>query len=252
MLSFDLTDRIALVTGASRGIGQAIAEALADQGAEVILVSRKIESLETVAEKIQQKNKKAVPMACNVGNAADIENLFQTIHQTYGRLDILVNNAGANPHFGEMITVDDGVFNKTMDVNLKGPFFMIQKAVPLMQAAGKGAVVNVSSVSAVRPPLFQGMYSITKSAMITMTQAFAKELAPHNIRVNALLPGLTDTKFASVLIHTEEIYNMAMNMIPMKRHAVPAEMAGAVLYLVSDAASFTTGTCIVCDGGYLA
>jgi len=252
MLSFDLTDRIALVTGASRGIGQAIAEALADQGAEVILVSRKIESLETVAEKIQQKNKKAVPMVCNVGNAADIENLFQTIHQTYGRLDILVNNAGANPHFGEMITVDDGVFNKTMDVNLKGPFFMIQKAVPLMQAAGKGAVVNVSSVSAVRPPLFQGMYSITKSAMITMTQAFAKELAPHNIRVNALLPGLTDTKFASVLIHTEEIYNMAMNMIPMKRHAVPAEMAGAVLYLVSDAASFTTGTCIVCDGGYLA
>jgi NAD(P)-dependent dehydrogenase (short-subunit alcohol dehydrogenase family) len=129
---------------------------------------------------------------------------------------------------------------------------MIQKAVPLMQAAGKGAVVNVSSVSAVRPPLFQGMYSMTKSAMITMTQAFAKELAPHNIRVNALLPGLTDTKFASVLIHTEEIYNMAMNMIPMKRHAVPAEMAGAVLYLVSDAASFTTGTCIVCDGGYLA
>jgi NAD(P)-dependent dehydrogenase (short-subunit alcohol dehydrogenase family) len=252
MLSFDLTDRIALVTGASRGIGQAIAETLADHGAEVILVSRKIESLETVAEGIRQKNKMAVPMACNVGNIADIENLFETIRQTYGRLDILVNNAGANPHFGEMTSIDDGIFNKTMEVNLKGPFFMIQKAVPLMQAAGKGAVVNVSSVSAVRPPLFQGMYSITKGAMITMTQAFAKELASHNIRVNALLPGLTDTKFASVLIHTEEIYNMAMNMIPMKRHAVPAEMAGAVLYLVSDAASFTTGTCIVCDGGYLA
>ena len=252
MLSFDLKDRIALVTGASRGIGQAIAETLADYGAEVILVSRKIENLEKAAGAIRNNNRKARPLACNVGKTAEIEALFQTIHQEYGRLDILVNNAGANPHFGELTTVDEGIWNKTMEINLKGPFFMMQKAVPLMQAAGKGAVVNVSSVSAVRPPIFQGMYAITKGAMITMTQAYAKELAPHNIRVNTLLPGLTDTKFASVLIHTEEIYKMAMDMIPMKRHAVPSEMAGAVLYLVSDAASFTTGTCLVCDGGFLA
>ena len=252
MLSFDLKDRIALVTGASRGIGQAIAETLADKGAEVILASRKIESLEIVARGIREKKGKANPIACNAGNMADIDALFETIRQTYGRLDILVNNAAINPVFDEMANIGEGVWEKMMAVNLKGPFFMIQKAIPLMQAAGKGAVVNVSSVSALQPPLFQGVYSIAKSALITMTQAFAKELAPHNIRVNAMLPGLTDTKFASVLINTKEIYDMAMTQIPMKRHAEPVEMAGAVLYLVSDAASYTTGTWIACDGGFLA
>ena len=252
MPSFDLKDRIALVTGASRGIGQAIAETLADHGAEVILVSRKIESLEIAAGKIRKKNQKASPIACNMGNMADIETLYKTIHETYGRLDILVNNAATNIHFGEMVTIDEGAWDKTVAVNLKGPFFMIQKAIPLMQAAGKGAVVNISSAVAIRPAPFQGVYSITKSALLTMTQAFAKELASYNIRVNAVLPGLTDTKFASVLIHTKEIYDFAMSQIPLKRHAVPEEMAGAVLYLVSDAASYTTGTWIACDGGLLA
>jgi NAD(P)-dependent dehydrogenase (short-subunit alcohol dehydrogenase family) len=252
MLSFDLKDRIALVTGASRGIGQAIAETLADHGAEVILVSRKIENLEIVAKGIRGKNGKATSIACNTGNIADIEKLCETIRSTYGRLDILVNNAATNLHFDEMATIDQGAWEKMMSVNLKGPFFLIQKAIPLMQAAGKGAVVNVSSVGAVRPPMFQGVYAITKGALITMTQAFAKELAPHNIRVNALLPGLTDTKFASILIHTKEIYDIAMSQIPLKRHAAPIEMAGAVLYLVSDAASYTTGICIACDGGFLA
>ena len=252
MLSFDLKDRIALVTGASRGIGRAIAETLAEYGAEVILVSRKIEDLEIVAEGIRGKNRKATAIACNTGYMADIEKLYETIRETYGRLDILVNNAATNLHFDEMATIDEGAWQKMMDINLKGPFFMIQKAIPLMQVAGKGAVVNVSSVGAVQPPPFQGVYAITKGALITMTQAFAKELAPHNIRVNAMLPGLTDTKFASVLIHTKEIYDIAMTKIPMKRHAVPIEMAGAVLYLVSDAASYTTGTWIACDGGFLA
>jgi NAD(P)-dependent dehydrogenase (short-subunit alcohol dehydrogenase family) len=137
-------------------------------------------------------------------------------------------------------------------VNLKGPFFMIQKAIPLMQMAGKGAVVNVSSVNGIRPAVFQGVYSITKGALITMTQAFAKELAPHHIRVNSLLPGFTDTQFSSVLMQNKEIYDMVVAQIPLKRHAEPMEMAGAVLYLVSDAASYTTGACIPCDGGLLA
>jgi NAD(P)-dependent dehydrogenase (short-subunit alcohol dehydrogenase family) len=252
MLSFDLKDRLALVTGASRGIGKAIAETLAEYGAEVILVSRKIEDLEIAAEEIRGKNRKAAAIACNTGYMADIEKLYETIRKTYGRLDILVNNAATNLHFDEMATIDEGAWQKMMDINLKGPFFMIQKAIPLMQIAGKGAVVNISSVGALQPPPFQGVYAITKGAVITMTQAFAKELAPHNIRVNAMLPGLTDTKFASVLIHTREIYDMAMDQIPLKRHATPIEMAGAVLYLVSDAASYATGTWIACDGGFLA
>ena len=252
MVSFDLKDRIALVTGASRGIGRAIAETLAEHGAELIVVSRKLESLETVAAGIREKGGKAVCFACNMGSLEDIDLLYEKIGERYGRLDILVNNAATNPYFGEMATVDEGVWEKTLDVNLKGPFFMIQKAIPLMQVAGKGAVVNVSSVNGIRPAVFQGVYSITKGALITMTQAFAKELAPHHIRVNALLPGLTDTKFSSVLMQNKEIYDMVVAQVPLKRHAEPMEMAGAVLYLVSDAASYTTGACIQCDGGLLA
>jgi NAD(P)-dependent dehydrogenase (short-subunit alcohol dehydrogenase family) len=252
MVSLDLKDRIAMVTGASRGIGRAIAETLAEHGAEVIVVSRKLKNLETVAVGIREKGGKAACFACNMGSLADIDSLFKRICQEYGRLDILVNNAATNPYFGEMATVDEGAWEKTLDVNLKGPFFMIQKAIPLMQVAGKGAVVNVSSVNGIRPAAFQGVYSITKGALITMTQAFAKELAPHHIRVNALLPGFTDTKFSSVLMQNKEIYDMVVAQIPLKRHADPSEMVGAVLYLVSDAASYTTGACITCDGGLLA
>ncbi|MFH1139157.1 MAG: SDR family oxidoreductase [Pseudomonadota bacterium] len=252
MLSFDLKGRIALVTGASRGIGQAIAETLSEQGAEVILVSRKLESLEAVAAGIKGRGGKAAALACNMGELGEIEALYRKIGETYGRLDILVNNAATNPFFGEMAAVDEKAWQKTMDVNLKGPFFMIQKAIPLMKAAGKGAVVNVSSINGLRPAAWQGVYSITKGALITLTQAFAKELAPHGIRVNALLPGFTDTKFSSVLIQNKEIYDMVVKQIPLGRHAAPAEMVGAVLYLVSDAASYTTGTYITCDGGMLA
>ena len=252
MVSFDLKDRIALVTGASRGIGRAIAEALAEQGAEVVLVSRRQESLETVAAGICEKGGKAAGFACNMGSLADMDDLFDRIRETYGRLDILVNNAATNPYFGEMASIDEGAWGKTMDVNLKGPFFMIQKAVPLMEATGTGAIVNVSSVNGIRPAAFQGVYSITKGALITMTRAFAKELAPRQIRVNALLPGFTDTQFSSVLMQNKEVYDMVIEQIPLKRHADPVEMAGAVLYLVSDAASYTTGACLTCDGGLLA
>ena len=252
MLSFDLKGKIAVVTGASRGIGRSIAETFAEYGAEVILASRKIESLTTAAEAITAKGGKAHPIACHMGDLNAIKALYEFIEKTYGRLDILVNNAATNPYFGEMAGVDESVWNKTFDVNLKGPFFMIQNALPLMKAAGGGAIVNVASVNGMKPAQFQGVYSVTKGALITMTQAYAKELAPHKIRVNALLPGLTDTKFASALMNQDEIYKYAVAQIPMGRHAEPKEMAGAVLYLVSEASSFTTGTCITCDGGYLA
>lgn len=252
MLSFSLKDKIALITGASRGIGRAIAETFAAYGAEVVVVSRKIDVLTETAEAIIKNGGKARPKACNMGDMAGIAALYDEIQKTYGRLDILVNNAATNPYFGEMAGVDESVWTKTFDVNLKGPFFMIQKALPLMKAAGGGAVVNVSSVNAVRPAPFQGIYSVTKGALITMTQAWAKELAPHNIRVNALLPGLTETKFSAALMQQKEIYEFAVSQIPMRRHASPEEMAGAALYLVSDAASFTTGACITCDGGYMA
>jgi len=252
MISFRLDEKIAIVTGASRGIGRAIAETLAEYGAQVVLAGRKQESLDEAAAAIIAKGGKALPIACHLGDMNAIRNLYESVKKNYGRLDILVNNAATNPYFGEMTGVDESAWSKTLDVNLKGPFFMIQHAVPLMKAAGAGAIVNVSSVNGIKPAQFQGIYSITKGALITMTKAYAKELACLKIRVNALLPGLTDTKFSAVLMQQSEIYKYVVAQIPMGRHADPMEMVGAVLYLVSDAASFTTGACITCDGGFLA
>lgn len=251
MVSFDLTDKVALITGASRGIGEAIAIALAANGAECILVSRKIEGLERVAQEIVDGGGKAQARVCHLGDLTQIEELCSFISGTFGHLDILVNNAAVNPYFGQMADASPGIFDKTMDVNLKGPFFLIQKSVPLMEANG-GSIINVASVGGVSPNLFQGIYGISKAGVIAMTKAFAKELAPKKIRVNALLPGLTETKFAATLFENKEIYEYAMERIPLKRHAQPDEMAGAVLYLASEAASFTTGTSIICDGGMLA
>jgi NAD(P)-dependent dehydrogenase (short-subunit alcohol dehydrogenase family) len=249
MKDFNLDNRVAVITGASRGIGFAVAQKLARNGARCILVSRKLESLEKAAAQIRDEGFKAEAMACHTGYPDQIKAMYEKIVDTYGSLDILVNNAATNPHFGEMITADEEVWNKTLDVNLKGPFFMIKHAVPLMK--GKGAIVNVASVNAVKPGIFQGVYSATKAALVNMTQTLARELAPKGIRINALLPGLTDTKFASAIISSDEICKHALAQIPLGRYAAPEEMAGAVLYLVSDAASFTTGASLICDGGML-
>jgi NAD(P)-dependent dehydrogenase (short-subunit alcohol dehydrogenase family) len=249
MKEFDLSDRVAVITGASRGIGLAVAQKLAACGAHCILVSRKAESLEAAAAGINQAGGKATAMACHTGHPDQIQAMYEKIEADFGRLDILVNNAATNPHFGEMITADAGIWDKTLDVNVKGPFFMIKYAVPLMK--DKGAIVNVSSVNAVKPGMFQGVYSATKSALVNMTQSLARELAPKGIRVNALLPGLTDTQFASAIISSDEICNHVVAQIPLGRYAKPEEMAGAVLFLVSDAASYTTGASLICDGGML-
>lgn len=251
-VNFSLNGKIALVTGASRGIGLAIATTLADFGAQVIIVSRKANALDAAAEQITSRGGKADSMVCNVGDIKQIEHLCQNVAEKYGKLNILVNNAATNPYFGDMLGANEGLWNKTFDVNLKGPFFLIQAAAKLMMQAGGGAIVNVSSINAIKPAPLQGMYSITKAAVISMTQAFAKELAPNKIRVNAILPGLVNTDFSKVIMSNDQIYQYAINMIPMRRHAEPMEIAGAVLYLVSDAAPFTTGACLVVDGGALA
>jgi NAD(P)-dependent dehydrogenase (short-subunit alcohol dehydrogenase family) len=250
-VEFILNGKVAVITGASRGIGEAIAITLADYGARCILVSRKADALESVASKIASRGGKAEVMACHVGDLKQIEGLYAKIREHYGRLDILINNAATNPYFGEMLGADESVWNKTFDVNLKGPFFMIQQAAKLMESSGGGAIVNVSSVNGVKPALLQGVYSITKAGLISMTQAFAKELAGKNIRVNALLPGLVNTHFSKAIMDNEAIHDIVVKMIPMKRPAEPREIAGAVLYLVSEAASFTTGASLVVDGGFL-
>ncbi|MCC2637352.1 MAG: short chain dehydrogenase family protein [Moraxellaceae bacterium] len=248
---FDLTGKIALVTGGSRGIGEAIARLLAANGAHVIVASRKVEGCERVAASIRADGGSAEVMACHIGEMDQIEATFAAITAKHGRLDILINNAAANPYFGPIQDTDLGAFQKTLDVNIRGYFFMSSFATRLMGQHGGGAIVNVASVNGVIPGQWQGIYSITKAAVISMTHAFAKECAPLGVRVNALLPGFTETKFASALTQNEQILKTVLQHVPMNRVAQPDEMAAAVLYLVSPGASYTTGTCLNVDGGYL-
>ena len=248
---FDLHGRIALVTGASRGIGEAIAHGLAAQGAHVIVSSRKAEACEAVAAAIRAAGGAAQALACHNGELDAIAQLYARIDAEHGRLDIVVNNAATNPHYGPIWETDAAAFGKTVDVNIRGYFFMCAQAVQRMRRSGGGAIVNVASVNGVRPGALQGIYSITKAAVIAMTEAYAKEVAADGVRVNALLPGLTDTRFAQTLIANREVLAGALRQIPLGRVAQPGEMVGAVLYLVSPAASYTTGVCLPVDGGYL-
>lgn len=249
---FDLDGKIAFVSGASRGIGAAIAQLLAQQGAHVIVSSRRIESCEAIVETITAAGGKATAMACHIGEMEQISAVFAQIREQFGRLDILVNNAAANPFFGNILDTDLSSFQKTVDVNIRGYFFMSVEAGKIMRDNGGGSIINVASVNGVSPGELQGIYSVTKAAVISMTKAFAKDCAPFGIRCNALLPGLTDTKFASALTSNEAILKHALQIIPLKRVANPSEMAGAVLYLASDASSYTTGTTLTVDGGMLA
>lgn len=248
---FRLDGQIAIVTGASRGIGEAVARLLAQHGAHVIVSSRKLDGCEAVAESIRQNGGSAEAFPCHIGELEQIQALFKHVQDTHGRLDILVNNAATNPFFGHILDTDLSAFQKTVDVNIRGYFFMSVEAGKIMRKQKSGKIVNVASVNGVIPGHFQGIYSITKAAVISMTKSFAKECAPLGIRVNALLPGLTDTKFASALVNNEAILKKALEHVPMNRVAIPEEMAGTVLYLVSDAATYTTGACINADGGYL-
>jgi NAD(P)-dependent dehydrogenase (short-subunit alcohol dehydrogenase family) len=248
--AFDLTGKLALVTGGSRGIGEATARLLAQHGAHVIVSSRKAAGCLAVAASIREAGGSAEALPCHIGEMAQIEGLFDTIGQTHGRLDILVNNAATSPYYGPIEDTDLGAFQKTLDVNIRGYFFASARAVKLMAAQGGGAIVNVASVNGVVPGLWQGVYSITKAAVIGMTRSFARECAPKGIRVNALLPGLTETRLAGALLEGEARAQWEAN-IPMQRPAQPNEMAGAVLYLVSPAASYTTGVALNVDGGFL-
>lgn len=246
---FDLSGKIAFVSGASRGIGESIARLLAEQGAHVIVSSRKIDDCGRVAQEIIDAGGSAEALACHVGSMDDISAAFDHIRSSHGRLDICVNNAATNPYFGHILDTDLGAYNKTVEVNIRGYFFMSVEAGKLMRENGGGAIVNTASVNALQPGPMQGIYSITKAAVVNMTKAFAKECGPLGIRCNALLPGLTKTKFAGALFTQDEIYKEAIKGIPLGRHAEPEEMAGTVLYLVSDASSYTNGECIVVDGG---
>ncbi|MEQ5839725.1 SDR family oxidoreductase [Paraburkholderia acidicola] len=249
---FDLTGRVALVTGASRGIGEQIALTLAAHGAHVILSSRKAQACEAVAERIRAAGGKADVYACHIGDLEQIEGLFEFLDSRGLALDVLVNNAAANPYFGPTVDTTIDAFNKTVDVNIRGYFFMCARAAKRMAKQGRGSIINVASIAGVVPVPMIGIYSITKAAVISMTKTFAAECGPQGVRVNALLPGPTATRFAAALVDDPQARDEALKRIPLGRIAAPDEMAGTVLYLASDASAFTTGACINVDGGFLA
>ncbi len=249
---FNLDGKIALVAGASRGIGAAIAQLLAEYGAQLIVASRRIEACQNVADAIAVAGGRAEAHVCHLGELDQIEAIYEHIDARYGRLDILVNCGAANPYYGHVIDTPVAAFQKTVDVNLRGYFYMSVAACKRMKTHGGGSIVNVSSTNAITPGDKQAVYSITKAGILNMTRAFANECGQWNIRVNALIPGVTKTKFAQALHDDESFLEPARARTPLGRSAEPREMAAAVLYLCSAASSYATGSFITVDGGYLA
>jgi NAD(P)-dependent dehydrogenase (short-subunit alcohol dehydrogenase family) len=247
---FRLDGKTAIVTGASRGIGEAIASAFAARGARVVLASRKLEELEKVAARITAEGGAATAIACHTGQPAQVKALVEAAVAQHGAVDILVNNAATNPWFGPLVEIGDGAFDKTIEVNLKGYFTAAREVVRHLQSrrAG-GAIINVASVAGVRALAFQGVYGMTKAAVIAMTRSLALEVGGQGIRVNAIAPGLVDTKLAAAIVQDEVLLRHAVARIPLGRHAQPDEIAGVAVFLASDAASYVNGHTLVVDGG---
>lgn len=253
MSSPRLADKVALVTGSSRGIGAAIAAAMAQEGAKVILCSRKIEGLEAVAEQIRAAGGHALPIACHVGKSEQIEALFERALGEYGRIDVLVNNAATNPYFGPMMNVEEAAWDKTFEVNVKG-YFAMSKAVAqhLMGRDAPGSIVNVTSVLGDMAAPLQGVYGMTKAAVISMTRTLSTELGPAGIRVNAIAPGLIKTRFSRGLTENTEIRDMVLDRMSIKRLGEPEDIAGAAVFLGGDESSYVTGHVLTIDGGWTA
>ena len=245
----DLTGRIALVTGASRGIGSAIANALAEQGAEVVLSSRKQADLDAEAERINARFPgKAFSVAAHAGKPEDLERLVKTVMDRSGRIDILINNAGTNPDMGPLMDVELGAWDKTFEVNVRGILVLTQLVYRAWMREHGGSIVNIASTGGLRPGLGLGAYRISKAAVVFMTRQLAREIGG-NVRVNAVAPGLIKTRFAEALWANEEILQRILEPNPMGRIGTIEEVANAVLFLASDAASYVNGEVMVVDGG---
>lgn len=249
MNQFDLTGKVALITGASRGIGQAIAEAYAAAGASVVLASRKQNGVDEVAALINSQGGQALAVAAHTGEQTAVDALIQQAAETFGGVDILVNNAATNPHFGPIMTAEESHWDKILDVNVKGYFRVAKACAPLMQQRGGGKIINMASIAGKKPQPGMGIYCVSKAAVLMLTEVLAVELAYANIQVNAIAPGFVKTRFSQAIWGNEQINSMVMKTIPQERMAEPEELTGIALYLASAASSFTTGSTFLIDGG---
>ena len=246
---FDLTGKVAVVTGASKGIGEAIARALGEFGATVVVSSRRLEAVEAVAEQLRASGIKASAVAAHMGDMAQARALMDEVIARHGGVDIIVNNAATNPVFGPMMNADESVFQKIMAVNVQGPLELCKRAVPVLRSRGGGSIVNIASVGGLNPERMLGLYSVSKSALISLTKVMAKEWGGMGIRANAICPGLIKTKFSQALWQNDQVLKQALAMAPISRIGMPQDLAGLAVFLASDAASYCTGGVFVADGG---
>lgn len=249
MPNFQLTDRVAIVTGASRGLGLAIAEGLAEHGARVVLSSRRQADLDHEAQRLDQRfPDRFAAIAAHAGREADLRSLVERTLDRFGRIDVVVNNAGTNPYFGPLIDADLAVWDKTFEVNLRGYFILTQLVYRAWMEQHGGAVLNIASTGGLRPSVGLGVYDLTKAGVVMLTRQLARELGGR-VRVNCIAPGLFKTRFAQALWENEEILRRVMQSNPFGRIGDPSEIAGAAVFLVSDAASYVNGEVLVVDGG---
>lgn len=245
----DLKGKVAIITGASKGIGEAIARFYARGGAHVVINSRKQEDLDVVVASIKEFGGSILAVAGNVSYPEDAKNLIETTIQEFGGIDILVNNAVANPYYGPIIGCDAQAFDKTIEVNLKAPFELSKLAYPSMKARNGGSIINISSVEGISPHEGMGIYSVSKASLNMLTKACAKEWGVDNIRVNSICPGLIKTKFSKALWSNEQWTNHFVSQLPLKRVGTVEEIASLAYFLASDSSSYVTGAIYTADGG---
>jgi NAD(P)-dependent dehydrogenase (short-subunit alcohol dehydrogenase family) len=246
---FELTERVAVVTGSSRGIGKAIALRFAKAGADLAICSRHMEELEEVAKEIRSYGRKCLPVEANVGQRQGIEAFFDEVFKTYPKINILVNNLGINPKLTFLIDMEESIWDRVMGTNLKGYLLASQIAGRNMRNHGGGVIINISSIGGIQPARAGGAYCVSKAGVNMLTKVMAQEMARYNIRVNAICPGLIKTDFSRALWDNPKTLNLRIENSAMRRIGEPEEVAGAALYLAADAASFVTGELFFVTGG---